>query len=112
MDTTAGTSRPLGLVVDDEPQMRYVITFALETQGFRCVSAADAESAWELLSEESFDLVVLDVMLPGLGESQAWRPARTTTSPSPSRRANSPCEPAPSCAAPLRGRATSYPTER
>ena len=46
MDTTAGTSRPLGLVVDDEPQMRYVITFALETQGFRCVSAADAESAW------------------------------------------------------------------
>ena len=32
VDTTAGTSRPLGLVVDDEPQMRYVITFALETQ--------------------------------------------------------------------------------
>ena len=76
MDTTAGTSRPLGLVVDDEPQMRYVITFALETQGFRCVSAADAESAWELLSEESFDLVVLDVMLPGLGGVELCRRIR------------------------------------
>ncbi len=76
MDTTAGTSRPLGLVVDDEPQMRYVITFALETQGFRCVSAADAESAWELVSEESFDLVVLDVMLPGLGGGELCRRLR------------------------------------
>ena len=76
MDTTAGTSRPLGRVVDDEPQMRYVITFALETQGFRCVSAADAESAWELLSEESFDLVVLDVMLPGLGGVELCRRIR------------------------------------
>lgn len=67
MEPIAHDPKPLGLVVDDEPQMRYVITFALETQGFRCVSAASAESAWEKLGQESFDLVILDVMLPGLG---------------------------------------------
>ncbi|MDU0347332.1 response regulator transcription factor [Actinomyces sp. MRS3W] len=55
----------VALVVDDEPQMRYVVSFALETQGFECLTAPDAEVAWELLSSRKVDLVVLDVMLPG-----------------------------------------------
>lgn len=79
MEPIAHDPKPLGLVVDDEPQMRYVITFALETQGFRCVSAASAESAWEKLGQESFDLVILDVMLPGLGGVELCRRIRATS---------------------------------
>jgi DNA-binding response OmpR family regulator len=54
----------VALVVDDEPQMLDIITFALETQGFLSVSAKDAEAAWQLFRGRQFDLVVLDVMLP------------------------------------------------
>jgi DNA-binding response OmpR family regulator len=54
----------LALVVDDEPQMLDIVTFALETQGFASVYAKDAESAWGLFRNRQFDLVVLDVMLP------------------------------------------------
>ena len=68
MDTTAGTSRPLGLVVDDEPQMRYVITFALETQGFRCVSAADA--GVELCRRIRAAAAVPIILLTALGDEE------------------------------------------
>ncbi|MFC3299940.1 response regulator transcription factor [Arthrobacter agilis] len=54
----------LALVVDDEPQMLDIVTFALETQGFSSVSAKDAEFAWSVFRTRQFDLVVLDVMLP------------------------------------------------
>ena len=56
--------RHLALVVDDEPQMLDIVTFALETQGFSGVAAKDAEAAWQLFRSRQFDLVVLDVMLP------------------------------------------------
>lgn len=58
------TARPLVLVVDDEPQMVAIVTFALETQEFDTVSAGDATTAWDLLGRHHVDLVVLDVMLP------------------------------------------------
>ncbi|PPB48608.1 DNA-binding response regulator [Arthrobacter pityocampae] len=54
----------LALVVDDEPQMLDIVTFALETQAFSHVSAKDAVTAWQLFRARHFDLVVLDVMLP------------------------------------------------
>lgn len=56
---------PTALVVDDEPQMRAIVTFALETQGFRCHEAGSAEEAWRIVETTALDLVVLDVMLPG-----------------------------------------------
>lgn len=61
---------PLALVVDDEPQMLDIVTFALETQGFTATTAGTAEAAWAIFREQRFDLLVLDVMLPyasGLG---------------------------------------------
>jgi two-component system phosphate regulon response regulator PhoB len=54
------------LVVEDEPAMRGIITFALETQDFATVTAGSAEEAWSLLRQQDVDLVVLDVMLPGM----------------------------------------------
>jgi len=57
---------PLAFVVDDEPAMLDIMTFALETQGFRCESFRSAEAAWVSLTRTRPDLVVLDVMLPGM----------------------------------------------
>lgn len=52
------------LVIDDEAQMRSIVTFALETQGFTTASASNATAAWELINHEDFSLVILDIMLP------------------------------------------------
>ena len=52
------------LVVDDEPQMRLIVTFALETQGFTCVTADTARQAHEQLMTSLIDIVILDIMLP------------------------------------------------
>jgi len=57
---------PLAFVVDDEPAMLDIITFVLETQGFRCEAFRAAEPAWIALTRTRPDLVVLDVMLPGM----------------------------------------------
>ncbi|MEQ6898136.1 response regulator transcription factor [Microbacterium sp. KR10-403] len=56
----------LAFVVDDEPAMLDIMTFALETQGFRCEEFRSAEAAWVALHRTRPDLVVLDVMLPGM----------------------------------------------
>ncbi|PHP53259.1 response regulator transcription factor [Actinomyces ruminis] len=73
----------VALVVDDEPQMLYVVTFALETQGFECLTAPDAETAWEMASTRDLDLVVLDVMLPGGSGVDLCRRLRGTGSQVP-----------------------------
>lgn len=53
------------LVVDDEPDIREVIRFALESADYRAIEAGHADEARKLLSRESPDLVLLDWMLPG-----------------------------------------------
>jgi len=53
------------LVVDDEPDIREVIRFALEGVGFRVYEAGHAEEARKLLGSEDPDLMLLDWMLPG-----------------------------------------------
>jgi DNA-binding response OmpR family regulator len=54
------------LVVDDEPIVRDVVARYLRREGFETLVAADGETARELISRETFSLVVLDVMLPGI----------------------------------------------
>ncbi|MCB2262977.1 MAG: phosphate regulon transcriptional regulator PhoB [Candidatus Thiosymbion ectosymbiont of Robbea hypermnestra] len=53
------------LVVDDEPDIREVIRFALEGAGFRVYEAGHADEARRLLGSEGPDLLLLDWMLPG-----------------------------------------------
>lgn len=69
----------LVLVVDDVPGMVQIVCFALHTQGFRTESAADAETAWEIIRTTDVDLVVLDVMLPGLSGIDLCRRVRANT---------------------------------
>jgi DNA-binding response OmpR family regulator len=54
------------LVVDDEPIVRDVVVRYLQRDGFDTLEAADGETARELIETESPQLVVLDVMLPGI----------------------------------------------
>ncbi len=58
---------PLVLVVDDEPLVREVVGRYLERDGFRVMVAADGDEALRLLGSATPELVVLDVMLPGVG---------------------------------------------
>ncbi|MFC5370462.1 response regulator transcription factor [Arcanobacterium bovis] len=55
---------PVALVVDDEAQMVSIIKFALETQGFECLTAKNTTEAWSVIQHHRIDLAVLDVMLP------------------------------------------------
>lgn len=54
------------LVVDDEQSMREFLSILLEREGYSVVQAERAEVALELLRNESFDLVISDVSMPGL----------------------------------------------
>jgi len=57
------------LIVDDDPKYRAFVARGLTESGMVGSTAPDGESALERLSGERFDLVLLDVMLPGL---QGW----------------------------------------
>ncbi len=53
------------LVVDDEPNIREVIRFALEGSAFRVLEAGHADEARRLIQSGEPDLILLDWMLPG-----------------------------------------------
>jgi len=57
------------LAVDDDPKIRTFVSKGLGESGMECETAPDGESALEVLRARRFDLVLLDVMLPGL---QGW----------------------------------------
>ncbi|MRS04719.1 response regulator, partial [bacterium] len=57
---------PRALVVDDEVQMVSIVAYALETQGFEVIQAYDGMEALRKFEKEKPDLVILDVMLPGM----------------------------------------------
>jgi len=54
------------LLVDDEESIQTLLTYPLERDGYKVVQARDGEEALHRFSEDAFDLVVLDVMLPRL----------------------------------------------
>ncbi|MBI2206133.1 MAG: response regulator [Candidatus Rokubacteria bacterium] len=65
-ETAAGREAGLILVVDDDDDNRHVIGRRLERQGYHVEFAADGARALELARTRRFDLVLLDVMMPGL----------------------------------------------
>jgi DNA-binding NtrC family response regulator len=52
------------LIVDDEPALRRTLERALKSHQYEVVSVADPHSAYQMLGESSFDLVLLDLRLP------------------------------------------------
>jgi two-component system phosphate regulon response regulator PhoB len=69
------------LVVEDDDTIRETVAEALEMEGFGVTAATNGRSAWDLLSRDSYDLVVLDLMLPGINGLDLCRQLRQTSSP-------------------------------
>src|SRR5215211_1440289 len=68
------------LLVDDEESVQKLLTYPLERDGFRVVPAHDGEEALQRFSEQPFDLVVLDVMLPRLDGLEVCKRLRAQSS--------------------------------
>ena len=64
------------LIVDDEPQIRRVLKTSLSSQGARVLAAESGEQALELLRQETVDVVLLDLNMPGMGGLEACRAIR------------------------------------
>jgi DNA-binding NtrC family response regulator len=64
------------LIVDDEEVLRDVLEVVLRREGFDIVSAASGEEALSMLDGEEVDLVILDVMLPGISGIDTLRAMR------------------------------------
>jgi DNA-binding response OmpR family regulator len=79
--TTAATLRSVAqprsdrtvLVVDDEPTIAEVVARYLERAGYATATAGDGLEALRLVEERRPDLIVLDLMLPGLGGLEVLR---------------------------------------
>lgn len=56
--------QPRVLVVDDEPQLVSVLSYALQKEGFEPIPAYDGRQALEVVRFQEVDLAVIDVMLP------------------------------------------------
>src|SRR3989454_1712665 len=67
---------PEVLVVEDEPDIRALIVHHLTQDGFRCRTAADGTEALTRLRAAAPDLIVLDLMLPGIDGLEVTRRVR------------------------------------
>jgi len=56
---------PAVLVVDDEAGMRDTLVAILEHHGYRVWSAPDGETAFSAVQERAFDVLVMDIRMPG-----------------------------------------------
>ncbi len=68
--------KPTVLVVDDEPRILRFVRAELESAGFRVVTASEGNSALEAVETEVPDLVVLDVIMPGMDGFEVLRRLR------------------------------------
>jgi DNA-binding response OmpR family regulator len=64
------------LVADDDAQLLGLVVRHLKNMGFQVVEALDGEKAWEAVLSEQPDLVLLDVMMPGMSGWEVCRRIR------------------------------------
>jgi two-component system OmpR family response regulator len=74
-----GNSR-LILIADDDPHIREVVRFALETTGFRTSQAGDGREAVERFREVKPDLVILDIIMPMIDGTEVCKQIRAHSS--------------------------------
>ncbi|WP_166868112.1 response regulator transcription factor [Salinibacterium sp. ZJ70] len=67
------------LIVEDEPSLAEPLAFLLEREGYTTVHAADGRTALAVFEEGGIDLVLLDLMLPGLPGTEVCRAIRATS---------------------------------
>ena len=66
------------LVVEDEQSIRTIVEYALRDAGFEVASAARGDDALEVFGRGGVDLVILDIMLPGLDGLEVCKRIRAT----------------------------------
>ena len=71
------------LVVEDDPRVRVLVHRALEEQGYAVTDAADGPRAIEAVDAQAFDVIVLDVMLPGFDGLEVVRRLRRAENATP-----------------------------
>ncbi len=71
------------LVVDDEPALREALQSSLEFEGYKVVTAVDGQEALDALAADSYDAVLLDVMMPRLDGLTTCRRLRASRNHTP-----------------------------
>jgi DNA-binding response OmpR family regulator len=69
-------NRPLVLIADDQQEITKLVSLSLENEGFRVITANDAPRALEHLSDSNPDVVLIDVMMPGMSGLDLLREVR------------------------------------
>ncbi|MFZ5590470.1 MAG: response regulator transcription factor [Bacillota bacterium] len=64
------------LIADDEEKIRQLVKMYLQKEGFAVAEAADGTTALEMLQQDRFDLLILDIMLPGMDGWEICRRVR------------------------------------
>ncbi len=77
---TVETRTPVVLMVDDDPQLRVMLGYALRQDGFQVEEASTGEDALEVFRSQEPDIVLLDVLMPGLGGVETCRRIREKSS--------------------------------
>jgi DNA-binding response OmpR family regulator len=67
---------PMLLVIEDDQNLSKLLEYNLERAGFKCHLSSSGELGLEQLSRKSFDLVLLDIMLPGMDGFEICRKIR------------------------------------
>ncbi|WP_207636679.1 response regulator transcription factor [Desulfurispora thermophila] len=70
-----GETMPI-LIADDEEKIRQLVKMYLQKEGFAVAEAADGTTALEMLQQDRFDLLILDIMLPGMDGWEICRRVR------------------------------------
>ena len=69
------------LAVDDEKPIAELLRLSLKQAGYECICAFDGNQAADLIEKETFDLILLDIMLPGIDGFELMEYIRTTEIP-------------------------------
>ena len=75
-ENTVTTMNKRIMVVDDEPQVLALLDITLRRPGFTVIKANSAANALDLMSQQTPDLFVLDVMMPGMDGIELCRRIR------------------------------------
>jgi CheY-like chemotaxis protein len=72
-------TRPLVLTIDDEPEITGLIEMALEVSGYAVVTANSVFEGMKVLADTEPNLILLDIMMPGVDGWQFCETLRTNT---------------------------------
>ena len=77
---TADEKLPTILIADDDPEMRELLATRLATLKCKLIQSTDGDEAWAAAKKNVPDLVILDVMMPGLSGWEVCRKIREDAS--------------------------------